>query len=161
MFRFTQEPSSGSHYQSNVKQSHYRPGVTQRVLGNYGSQITWQRHRMVVRLSALRIARFYPQEMLLVLISVRGWVDTAGVAQHLNHCANSVPSHDQYLAKSTNLYRTDTHSWTRFVILAKYWLRCCATNRKVASSIPACVIGIFHWHKILLIALWSWGRLSL
>ena len=27
------------------------------------------------------------------------------------------------------------------------WLRCCATNRKVAGSMPACVIGIFHWHK--------------
>ena len=26
------------------------------------------------------------------------------------------------------------------------WLRCCATNRKVAGSIPAGVIGIFHWH---------------
>jgi len=24
------------------------------------------------------------------------------------------------------------------------WLRCCATNRKVAGSIPAAVIGIFH-----------------
>ena len=41
------------------------------------------------------------------------------------------------------------------------WLRCCATNRKVASLIPAGVIGIFHWHKILPIALWPWGRLSL
>ena len=40
------------------------------------------------------------------------------------------------------------------------WLRCCATNRKVAGSIPG-VIGIFHWHKILPIALWSWGWLSL
>ena len=27
------------------------------------------------------------------------------------------------------------------------WLRCCATNRKVASSIPDCVIGIFHRHN--------------
>ena len=24
------------------------------------------------------------------------------------------------------------------------WLRCCATDRKVAGSIPAGVIGIFH-----------------
>ena len=24
------------------------------------------------------------------------------------------------------------------------WLRCCATNRKVAGSIPAGVVGIFH-----------------
>ena len=33
--------------------------------------------------------------------------------------------------------------------------------RKVAGSIPAGVIGIFHGHKILPIALWPWGRLSL
>jgi len=26
------------------------------------------------------------------------------------------------------------------------WLRCCATNRKVAGSIPDGIIGIFHWH---------------
>ena len=41
------------------------------------------------------------------------------------------------------------------------WLRCCATNREVAGSIPAGVLGIFHWHKILPIAIWPWGRLSL
>ena len=41
------------------------------------------------------------------------------------------------------------------------WLEYCATNRKVAGSISAGVIGIFHWHKILPIALWPWGRLSL
>ena len=28
------------------------------------------------------------------------------------------------------------------------WLRCCATNRKVAGSIPDGVIGIFHWHNL-------------
>ena len=27
------------------------------------------------------------------------------------------------------------------------WLRCCATNRKVAGSIPDGIIGVFHWHN--------------
>ena len=46
------------------------------------------------------------------------------------------------------------------VLTVAQWLSCCATIRKVAGSIPAGVSGIFHWHKIIPIALWSWGRLS-
>ena len=41
------------------------------------------------------------------------------------------------------------------------WLRCCATNGKIAGSIPAGVIGIFHWNKNLPIAVWPWSRLNL
>jgi len=36
------------------------------------------------------------------------------------------------------------------------WLWCCATNRKVAGSIPASVSGFFIDIKILPIALWPW-----
>jgi len=32
---------------------------------------------------------------------------------------------------------------TNYKIAVAQWLRCCATNRKVADSIPASVIGIF------------------
>jgi len=40
------------------------------------------------------------------------------------------------------------------------WLRSCATNRKVAGSIPDGVIGIFHWHNPSDRTM-AWGRLSL
>ena len=46
-------------------------------------------------------------------------------------------------------------------IPATFKLSCCATNRKVAGSIPDTVIGIFHRHKILPIAIWPWGQFSL
>jgi hypothetical protein len=41
-------------------------------------------------------------------------------------------------------------AWTGIFFLQSIntqWLRCCATNRKVAGSIPDDVVGIFHWHN--------------
>ena len=63
---------------------------------------------------------------------------------------SSHPFHTQYTRNSgTNrvLLRrilADMQRNTVRGIAVAQWLRCCATNRKVAGSIPDGVIGIFH-----------------
>jgi len=57
-----------------VKQSHYRAWT-----GPEGSRFQDNRHMKVVGLPALHTGRLYPQEVFLVLISVRRSVDSGAI----------------------------------------------------------------------------------
>jgi len=64
-----------------VKQSHYRPGQAQRVLRKLRFPDFVTMAHDGGRLSALRTCSLYPQEILLVLISVRSWVDPRAIVR--------------------------------------------------------------------------------
>jgi len=73
------------------KQSLHKPGEVQRVPGGWGSQISRQSHMKVVTLSATRIGRLYPQKIILVLISVRGWVELRAIVRLEWSCKRKIP----------------------------------------------------------------------
>ena len=64
-----------------VKQSHYRLAQAQRVSRKLRFLDFVTAAQDCGRLSALRTGRLYPQEILLVLISIRGWFDPIAIVR--------------------------------------------------------------------------------
>jgi hypothetical protein len=69
-----------------VKQCHYGPGQALRVPGSEAPRFRDNRHMKAVRLSALRTGRLYFKEIFLVLISVRGRVDSRDIMRPEGLC---------------------------------------------------------------------------
>ena len=72
-----------------VQRSHYRPWGFQEV---EAPRFHDNRHVKVVRLSALRTGHLYPQEIFLVLISVRGWVNPRAIVRPEGLCQWKIPT---------------------------------------------------------------------
>ena len=71
-----------------VKQFHYRPWGFQEV---EAPRFQDNQHMKVARLSALCTGCLYPQEIFLVLISVRGWVNPRAIMGPEGLCQWKIP----------------------------------------------------------------------
>jgi hypothetical protein len=102
--------SSPTEIRGKGKKSHYRPWGFQEV----DAPRFDNRHMKVARLSALRSGRLYPQEIFLVLISVRGWVDLRAIVRLEGLCewkdpvtpSSIEPATFRFVAQCLNHYAT-------------------------------------------------------
>jgi hypothetical protein len=149
----------GAISQNDVLYSHSRRLKISRVLWRVSPVIKfsdydgWKRAQMPVEhflTTRTAVISFYNTRWLFPRLFDRSGMSnfenpSCTLLPHLDNLCMSVLRRNMPSLTVTPTLKTST-AGNRGTAVAQ-WLGCCATNRKVAGSIPDGVTGIFHWHN--------------